>query len=89
MIYKQICKLFQKYKLEICKNPEKYKNFNTVDKYINNKNLLKHLGVIEIEEIIHTIQGTIISNEEFNKLISTIQHTNSSKRIYVNQIKQQ
>jgi hypothetical protein len=29
----------QKYKLEICKNPEKYENFNIVDKYINNKNL--------------------------------------------------
>jgi hypothetical protein len=60
--------------LKICKNPEKYKNFNTVDKYITNKNLLKYLnqiGVIEIDEIIHTIQETIISNKEFNKLFNT------------------
>jgi hypothetical protein len=73
IVISQICKLLQKYKL-ICKNPEKYENFNTVNKYINNKNLLKHLNqidVIEIEKIIHTIQETIILNKEFNELFNT------------------
>jgi hypothetical protein len=73
-VISQICKLLQKYKLEICKNPEKYENFNIVNKYLNNKNLLKHLNqidVIEMKEIIHTIQETIISNKEFNELFNT------------------
>jgi DNA-binding ferritin-like protein (Dps family) len=73
-VISQKYKLFQKYKLEICKNPEKYENFNTVNKYINNKNLLKHLnqiGIIEMKEIIHIIQETIISNKEFNELFNT------------------